>query len=82
MKHVALFFALTLSATAQDKAVTVKQENGGWWFHSPAGANFLSIGTNQGEPLYWQSSRNAESVQFANNLKAMRGFVDIITVQY
>jgi len=49
MKPLATFIALTLSVSAQDNAVTVKQENGVWWFHSPTGVNFLSIGANHVE---------------------------------
>ncbi len=63
MKPLILLFLLTLCVSAQDKAVTVTQENGVWWFRSPAGANFLSIGANHVEPLYWQSPRNAEFVR-------------------
>ena len=63
MKPLVLFFLLTLSAIAQEKAVTVEQDNGVWWFRSPTGANFLSIGANHVEPLYWQSPRNAEFVR-------------------
>ena len=50
MKLIALIIAFTLSATAQDEAVTVVQDNGVWWFRSPTGANFLSIGANHVEP--------------------------------
>lgn len=63
MKPLVLLFLLTLSATAQDKAVTVEQDNGVWWFRAPTGARFLSIGANHVEPLYWQSPRNAEFVR-------------------
>ena len=63
MKPLILLFLLTLPVSAQDNAVTVKQENGVWWFRSPTGANFLSIGANHVEPLYWQSPRNAEFVR-------------------
>lgn len=57
-----LNIAITLSAAAQDKAVRLEQDDGVWWFRSPAGERFLSIGVNHVEPLYWQSPRNAEFV--------------------
>lgn len=44
-------------------AVSVTQENGVWWFRSPVGAPFLSIGANHVEPIYWQSPRNADFVR-------------------
>lgn len=57
--------ALPLSAAEPDRAaaVGIEQEGGVWWFRSPAGKRFLSIGANHVEPLYWQSPRNAEFVR-------------------
>ena len=78
MKPLVLFFALTFSVSAQDKAVTVKQENGVWWFRSPTGANFLSIGANHVEPIYWQSPRNADFVRetYGGEIFAKDGSLD------
>ena len=54
-----------LSAMGQDRAavVSIEREAGVWWFRSPTGKRFLSIGANHVEPLYWQSPRNAEFVR-------------------
>lgn len=52
------------AACAQESpAVSVARENGVWWFRSPAGTPFLSIGANHVEPIYWQSPRNADFVR-------------------
>lgn len=69
MKRLApalLFLALSSahSATAPNApAVSVVREDGVWWFRSPAGERFLSIGANHVEPVYWQSPRNADFVR-------------------
>ena len=42
--------------------VSLQNEAGVWWFKSPAGKPFLSIGANHVEPIYWQSPNNARFV--------------------
>lgn len=42
--------------------VTLANESGVWWFKSPEGKPFLSIGANHVEPIYWQSPNNAQFV--------------------
>lgn len=59
---------LTLGAAAaadqqSAAAVSTGQTDGVWWFHTPGGAPFLSIGANHVEPVYWQSPRNEDFVR-------------------
>lgn len=67
MKPALLFLLLlcvaAFAAVQDHKSVSVEQQDGVWWFRSPAGARFLSIGVNHIEPVYWQSPRNAEYVR-------------------
>jgi hypothetical protein len=56
-------FGPTGGETSRTAAVRIEQDSGVWWFRSPAGQRFLSIGANHVEPLYWQSPRNAEFVR-------------------
>jgi hypothetical protein len=71
MKRLLLFAALLLAPLAALRAaepdpaafVRIEQDSGVWWFRSPAGKRFLSIGANHVEPLYWQSPRNADFVR-------------------
>jgi len=42
--------------------VGIEQESGVWWFRSPAGGHFLSIGMNHVEPVYWLSPNNKQFV--------------------
>lgn len=51
------------AAAPDSTAVSIVQQDGAWWFRSPAGTRFLSIGANHVEPIYWQSPRNAEFVR-------------------
>ena len=39
-----------------------KDAEGVWWFKSPEGKQFLSIGANHVEPVYWQSPSNSAFV--------------------
>ena len=43
--------------------IGTEQEAGVWWFRSPAGGRFLSIGMNHVEPVYWTSPNNKQFVQ-------------------
>ncbi|MBM3861270.1 MAG: hypothetical protein FJ395_16710 [Verrucomicrobia bacterium] len=43
-------------------AVGIEQEAGVWWFRSPVGKHFLSIGMNHVEPVYWRSPNNERFV--------------------
>jgi hypothetical protein len=71
MKHIVIFclsitlqdVSLAFAAETAAKAVTIEQADGVWWFRSPTEGNFLSIGANHVEPLYWQSPRNADFVR-------------------
>jgi hypothetical protein len=38
--------------------VSLTKDSGIWWFKSPDGKPFLSIGANHVEPFYWQSPNN------------------------
>lgn len=42
--------------------VTLEKDAGVWWFKSPDGKPFLSIGANHVEPTYWQSPNNEKFV--------------------
>jgi len=42
--------------------VGLENDSGVWWFKSPEGKPFLSIGINHVEPLYWQSPNNTAFV--------------------
>ncbi|TAN36783.1 MAG: hypothetical protein EPN23_08225 [Verrucomicrobia bacterium] len=42
--------------------VGLEKETGVWWFKTPAGKQFLSIGANHIEPSYWQSPSNSAFV--------------------
>ncbi len=59
---------LLLSAALADAPpafVSLEQSGGAWWFKSPEGARFLSLGVNHVEPAYWQSPSNAAFVASA-----------------
>lgn len=43
--------------------IGVGQEAGVWWFRSPDGGRFLSIGMNHIEPVYWSSPNNRQFVR-------------------
>ena len=59
-----LLLALTgICGGASAACVSVGNEAGVWWFKSPEGIPFLSIGVNHVEPLYWQSPNNAAFVR-------------------
>ena len=47
---------------AQAGFVTVEKEAGVWWFKSPDGKPFVSLGANHVEPVYWQSPNNKQFV--------------------
>jgi hypothetical protein len=47
---------------AQAGFVTVEKEAGVWWFKSPEGKPFVSLGINHVEPVYWQTPLNAAFV--------------------
>jgi hypothetical protein len=47
---------------AQAGYVTVEKEAGVWWFKSPEGKSFVSLGVNHVEPVYWQVPLNAQFV--------------------
>jgi len=38
--------------------ISLENDSGVWWFKSPDGKPFLSIGVNHVEPFYWQSPNN------------------------
>jgi len=40
--------------------VGLEEKSGVWWFRSPEGKEFLSIGPNHIEPVYWQSPKNKD----------------------
>ena len=40
--------------------VSLGKKSSVWWFKSPEGEQFLSIGVNHIEPVYWQSPNNRE----------------------
>lgn len=70
MKAITLSLALLAASISSSEvgareksAVTVRQDEGVWWFHSPDGGRFLSIGANHVEPIYWQSPRSADFVR-------------------
>lgn len=42
--------------------ISVQQQAGVWWFVSPLGKPFLSLGANHVEPVYWQSPSNQQFV--------------------
>jgi len=42
--------------------VGLENQSGVWWFKSPEGKPFLSIGVNHVEPIYWQSPNNTAFV--------------------
>lgn len=53
-----------ISAFGQEPSVvSVVEVHGVWWFRSPTGTRFLSIGANHVEPIYWQSPRNVDFVR-------------------
>ncbi|MFA6173435.1 MAG: hypothetical protein WC701_07075 [Kiritimatiellales bacterium] len=61
----ALLMLLTGSVfceTAPAEFVSLQNDSGVWWFKSPAGKPFLSIGVNHVEPFYWQSPNNKSFV--------------------
>lgn len=60
---LALFVVLGCSEIARAAFVSLEQEAGVWWFKSPEGKQFLSIGANHVEPIYWQSPNNKAWVQ-------------------
>jgi hypothetical protein len=63
MKILVSFFGILLAAsTACAGFVTVGQEGGVWWFKSPEGKPFVSLGANHVEPIYWQSPNNTQFV--------------------
>ncbi len=59
---LALLAAGGLCGTAPAGFVSLEKESGVWWFKSPAGKPFLSIGANHVEPVYWQSPNNRSFV--------------------
>jgi hypothetical protein len=63
MKIFVSFFGFLLAASAACAGfVTVGQEGGVWWFKSPEGKPFVSLGANHVEPVYWQSPNNTQFV--------------------
>jgi len=52
-----------LCSAASPGFVTLKKDDGVWWFKSPDGKPFLSIGANHVEPVYWQSPNNEKFVE-------------------
>ena len=73
-----LSLAIAWPAVAQTQAVSLEQDGGVWWFRSPGGQRFLSIGANHVEPPYWQSPRNAAFVRetYGGDLFRADGTVD------
>ncbi len=59
MKLISPVLGLLFAAVvARAGFVSVEQEAGVWWFKSPEGKPFVSIGANHVEPVYWQSPNN------------------------
>jgi hypothetical protein len=65
MNHTPILGLISVlcAAGVASAAVSVGQEKGVWWFRSPTGEPFLSIGANHVEPVYWQSPRNEDFVR-------------------
>lgn len=60
---LALLVANGFCAVASTGFVSLEQDAAGvWWFKSPEGKQFLSIGANHVEPVYWQSPSNSAFV--------------------
>jgi hypothetical protein len=66
-KRIIVFFAsLVLALTgscaepAPAKVVGLKNDAGIWWFTSPDGQPFLSIGVNHVEPVYWRAQGDGQ----------------------
>jgi len=63
----ALFLSgILLAGRAEAKSagfVGLENDSGVWWFKSPEGNPFLSLGFNHIEPVYWQSPNNEAYVR-------------------
>lgn len=61
---VLLLMAANCVCAASSGFVSLEKDAAGvWWFKSPEGKQFLSIGANHVEPVYWQSPSNSAFVQ-------------------
>lgn len=47
-----------LCEPAHAEFISLEKKSDVWWFKSPSGKQFLSIGINHVEPVYWQSPNN------------------------
>ncbi|MCC6355967.1 MAG: hypothetical protein IT577_18925 [Verrucomicrobiae bacterium] len=57
-----LLAAPCLCAASQAGFVSVEKDAGVWWFKSPDGKPFVSLGANHVEAVYWQSPNNRQFV--------------------